>query len=289
MTAAPALLQLTPEQVVCDVRRLPSLPMVVLELLKSIDLDASSMKFLADKISHDQALAATALRLANSSFYGMPSRVGNMQQAISLLGLSTMRSLLVAATITTSFGPETQASLDLATFWRESIGTAVCARHLALRGPAVPGTAFIAGLLHDIGRLVIATCYGPAQSAVVAWQAAHGGAISDAERAIIGTDHAAIGAMLATHWHFPQEIVDAVADHHHAQSDFSRVIWLADLLSHALALEEAGPSPPEHALAPGCEPDLMLREQFGLDDRDMARLVEQVVAEHAGICQVLVQ
>lgn len=293
MMVAPTSLQLTPEQIVRDVRRLPSLPMVVLELLRSIDLDASSMKFLANKISHDQALAATALRLANSSFYGMPAQVGDMQQAISLLGLSTVRSLVVAASITTSFAPASGAGLDLAAFWRESIGTAVCAKYLAPLSHAAPNTAFIAGLLHDIGRLVIATCYAPAQIAVTAWQAEHGGAISDAERAITGTDHAAIGAALTAHWHFPQEIVDAVADHHGGQSALSRVVWLADLLSHALALEGTDRRPgntkpdPDSALDLDLDPGLC--EQIGLDNRGLARLVGKILAEHAGICQVLVQ
>jgi putative nucleotidyltransferase with HDIG domain len=275
-------MQLSASQVSLAVRGLPSLPGIVLELLQTIDLHDTTMQFVANKISHDQALTATVLRLANSSFYGRPSRVSNIQQAIVMLGLGTTRSLVVAAAMTASFHPGSTVGFAFATFWRHAIGTAVSARGLAPGLRVSPDTAFIAGLLHDIGQLAMATCFPAECAAIQAWREREGCAMRDAEHAITGVDHAAVGAALAAHWRFPLEIQEAVGGHHDVHAGLPLVIQLADQLAHALELGTEG------AVEAGTIDDVV-RLQTGLAPDRFEKVVGRIKAEHASICQTLLQ
>ena len=138
---------------------LPSLPAVVMELLGSIDQEDVDISVLAKKVSHDQALTAKTLRLANSSAYGLQVKVTTIQQAITFLGFQTTRNLIIAAAVTGCF-PEGQcAGFDDKAFWRHSIATAACAKVLARRMRFNQDYAFTAGLLHDIGRLVLVSSF----------------------------------------------------------------------------------------------------------------------------------
>ena len=138
---------------------LPSLPAVVMELLTCIDQDDVDISVLAKKVSHDQALTAKTLRLANSSTYGLQVKVTTIQQAITFLGFQTTRNLITAAAVTGCFAQGLCKGFDDKAFWRHSIATAVCARVLARRMRFNQDYAFTAGLLHDIGRLVLVTMY----------------------------------------------------------------------------------------------------------------------------------
>lgn len=230
-------------EIIARVHDLPSLPAVVLELLASMEQDDIDAAALAAKITLDQALTAKTLRLANSSFYGMPSQVMTMQQAITVLGIHSIRTLVTACSITASFAPGPGMAFDFESFWRHSIATAVCARALAPRVKLSPDTAFTAGLLHDLGTLVLATRF-PAEHAVSeAERRLRDCDCSTAEQAVFGTDHAAIGSALAAHWKFPQQIQAAVASHHDhaapvagARITLATVIQVANVLAHALDL-----------------------------------------------------
>ena len=147
---------LTPEMLMSTVRELPALPAVVLELIDLLGREGVAAEQLVAKISHDQALTAKTLRLANSSFYGMPRKVSRVSDAISVLGLRTVRTVVTAAAVTGSFAPPRCEGFDFVAFWRHAIGTAVCARLLATGMKVDPEAAFTAGLLHDLGHLVLA-------------------------------------------------------------------------------------------------------------------------------------
>ena len=136
--------------VVSTLRDLPALPAIVAELLGSLDRDDAGTKLLAEKLSHDQALTAKTLRLANSSFYGMQNKVTTIQQAIAILGFNSVRTLVVAASITGCFPMDGSGAFDFKAFWRHSVGTALCAKGLARHMSVNPDQAFMVGLLHDI-------------------------------------------------------------------------------------------------------------------------------------------
>ena len=165
--AAPVLARIAATDVARNIRDLPALPAVVLELIRTFDDPGADIPTLARMISYDQALAARTLRAANSSFYGLEAKVKTISQAIMVLGFDTVRSLVAAGAVMHAL-PGTSACLEPAQFWRHSMATALCARNIARRTRLNPEYAFLAGLLHDIGRLVLATRFAQPYAEAIA-------------------------------------------------------------------------------------------------------------------------
>lgn len=231
--------RITIEQLTGNIQDLPSLPAVVMELLGSIEQDDVDISVLAKKVSYDQALTAKTLRLANSSVYGLQVKVTTIQQAITYLGFQKTRNLITAAAVTGCF-PSGGSRFDDKAFWRHSIATAACARALGRRMRFNPDIAFTAGLLHDIGRLVLVTAYPHAYDEVLAWRRTHHAEWRDAERAVLGVDHVDAGMALAGHWNFSGTMCQAIAFHHAPDTPgagfLATIVHVADAIVHALDL-----------------------------------------------------
>lgn len=231
---------LSTDDIVARLQDLPSLPAVVMELLTSIDQEDVDISVLAKKVSHDQALTAKTLRLANSSAFGLQVKVTTIQQAITFLGFQTTRNLITAAAVTGCFAAGQCAGFNDKAFWRHSIATAACARVLARRMRFNQDYAFTAGLLHDIGRLVLVTTYPQRYSEALAWRSEHDCELIEAERAVLGVDHVAAGAALAEHWNFSDTMRLAIAWHHEPQQAgagfLATIIHVANAIAHALDL-----------------------------------------------------
>ncbi|MEC5163673.1 putative nucleotidyltransferase with HDIG domain [Janthinobacterium sp. CG_S6] len=228
------------EDIVKRIQDLPSLPVVVMELLSTMQEEDVDVHLLAGKITLDQSLTAKTLRLANSSFYGMQSKVTSIQQAIAVLGFHSIRTLVTACSVTGAIAPLPGSRFDFPGFWRHSVATAVAAKALAPRLRQNAETAFTAGLLHDLGTLVLATRFPAQYEEALAWRRAHDCGTAEAERAVFGLDHAVVGGALAAHWKFPAAIQGAVASHHELlEQDVASLplaIHVADILAHALDL-----------------------------------------------------
>jgi putative nucleotidyltransferase with HDIG domain len=228
------------DEVIKRIHDLPSLPAVVIELLSSMEQDDIDTHALAGKIALDQALSAKTLRLANSPFYGMPSQVNTIQQAISVLGFHSIRTLVTACAVTGGFAQAPGTDFDFGAFWRHAIGTAACARVLARHLRVNAEAAFTAGLLHDLGTMVLVTRFPAEYRAVEDYRKQHDCATSAAQQAVFGLDHAMIGSALAAYWKFPQTIQQAVAQHHQAPPGgaptLARAVYLGNVLAHALDL-----------------------------------------------------
>jgi putative nucleotidyltransferase with HDIG domain len=228
------------DEVVARLQDLPSLPAVVMELLTSIDQQDIDISVLARKVSHDQALTAKTLRLANSSTYGLQVKVTTIQQAITFLGFQSTRNLITAAAVTGCFAGGGCAGFNDKAFWRHSIATAACARVLARRMRFNQDYAFTAGLLHDIGRLVLVSSFPERYAEVIAWRAAHDCELLVAERTMLGTDHLAAGVALAEHWNFSDTMKLAIAHHHGPEAPgagfLATIIHVANAIVHALDL-----------------------------------------------------
>jgi putative nucleotidyltransferase with HDIG domain len=219
---------------------LPSLPAVVMELLNSIDSADADIAVLAKKVAQDQALTAKTLRLTNSPLYGLQVKVTTIQQAITYLGFQTTRNLITAAALTGCFPEHRCAGFSHAAFWRHSIATATCARVLARHLRFNQDYAFTAGLLHDIGRLALVTCFPDQYAKVADWRAAHDGQWLEAERAVLGIDHVDAGLALAGHWHFSDTMRIAIGHHHTPEAAgagfLATIVHVADVIAHALDL-----------------------------------------------------
>ena len=272
------------DSVVKQIQHLPSLPAVVVELLSSMQEDDIDTHALAAKITLDQSLTAKTLRLANSSFYGMSAKVTSIGQAISVLGFHSIRTLVTACSVTASFAPGPGMRFDFPGFWRHSVGTAVCARLLAPRLGQNPETAFTAGLLHDLGTLVLATRFPADYQAVEDWRRRHDCAAGAAELAVFGFDHAMVGSALAARWKFPQKIQQAVAAHHDgadASPSLALTVYLANVLAHALDLagQEDDQVPPLAAPAWAA---------LALDEAAASTLFAEAEQQFHDMCQILV-
>jgi putative nucleotidyltransferase with HDIG domain len=235
----PAFRPIAREELLAALRDLPPLPSVVLELITSLGRDELGASEFAAKISRDQALAAKALRLANSSFYGRGRQVRSVTEAITVLGLRTVRCVVTAAGMAGSF--RRQSAFDHDTFWRHSIGSALCAQALAGElGRDDGDLAFTVGLLHDIGRLALASAFAPAYAEVEQWRRDKDCPGDVAERAVLGIDHAEVGGLMARQWNFAPVIVDAIHYHHAppavAEVTLTGIAHVADAIAHALGL-----------------------------------------------------
>lgn len=231
------------------VRELPALPQALATVRGLMQDDDVTFDQLAAAISHEPSLAADLLRLANSSLYGLAGRVHSVRDAIGVLGLRNLSMLLTAAAIRTSLKTDPSLGFDTLAHWRHGVASGLCAFHLAIETGAARDAAFTAGLLHDLGRLALACIAPEAASAVHALSTRDDLPLLEAERRCLGTDHAAFGAMVAVHWHFGADIVEAIRHHHEpalqaaAADEHCRrspalvdLVHVADAMVHALDL-----------------------------------------------------
>lgn len=216
---------------------LPSSPSVVSAVIgMTTDLNTDLAK-LGEVLSADQALTAKVLRLSNSSFYGRLKTVGTINEAIMILGFYTLRSLVIASS-TRSLYQQKDPTKYLPTLWVHSLGTAVAARLLGrkLRHPQLE-EAFICGILHDIGKLVL-TQKLSGEYALVRQSIEVGEDWCPHEKEQFGFTHVDVGVVLLEKWNFPRALVEAVGMHHTDPSPIpdrpptlAQLIWLANPVS----------------------------------------------------------
>lgn len=272
------------DEVLKKIHALPSLQTVVVELLASISQDEANIGALALKIEQDQALTAKTLRLANSSFYGMQRQIATIEEAIATLGFRTVRSVVTAAALTGFFADSKQTAFEITPFWCHAIATAVGARELAPYLQLNPEHAYTTGLLHDIGRLVLATQYPSHYGAAMAYCTQHDCSLLTAERTVLGLDHAVVGHALTQHWKFPEVIQQALATHHspltEAPTSMQLVVIAADAIAHALDLsKEQNDAVP--VLPAG------LWEQLAIADSDLLQVFAKVETQFARASLIL--
>lgn len=232
--------RLTLDQVKAAVQDLPALPTVVLKVLQTFAQKNPDVDMLVREIARDQALATRVLRLANSPFYGLQSKVGSLQDAITVLGFRNVRSAVAGIAVMRCFVQTPCAGFDLNVFQSHGTAAALATRALARQAQLSEELAFSAGLVHDIGVLALLTAFPENMAAVLAYSAQHDCALRDAERDVLGLDHASVGDALLRHWHFPEEICRAVLGHHDSSAigGLADVVHVADVLVHGLAAAE---------------------------------------------------
>ena len=279
-------LHIAPETLRQRVRELPAMPEAVRRVQATLQDEDARTEDCAVHIARDQALAAKTLRLANSAFYGVPGRVSSIQDAVQVLGLRTLSTLLQAAALTSGFGGSVSKAFQAGAFWRNSIGTAICARALASELRLDPNVAFTAGLLHDIGRLALATHFPEQFNAALALQQRDKLAPLQAERQVMGTDHAQVGALVAAHWNYPADIAQAIAQHHVPEPrrapgvTLIDAVHVADAIAHAVAVS----TKKDDKLPPLAPPAW---ERLGLGSEQYLVVVEQTKAGVESLCQAL--
>lgn len=270
--------KLTIEQVIKGVQQVPSLSAVVLEVLASFDREDIEIADLVQKLGQDQGLTARVLRVANSPFYGISSKVGSVGEAVVVLGFHNVRSLVAAAGIINQFPVSEGKGLDRLALWQHGIGTAVCAQVLAKALGRDQALAFTAGLLHDIGRLVLDAYFHEDFKAAMVHCTAEDSTLLDAELAVLGMEHAQVGFELARRWKFPVSIQQAIRDHHQPereQAALTDLVHTANVLCHALDIGNAG-----YEMVPPLSSSAWTR--LGLDWEKMPAQMAEIEQLYAG-------
>lgn len=200
---------------------LPTLPQVVTTLIELLNNPRSSVRDISTVLGNDPALVAKLLKIVNSSFYGLPNKVSNVPQAITILGYNTIKALAISASVFDLFAGG-NADFPHADFWVHSLGTGTLARRLATalprpaagQGPrANPDTAFVAGLLNGIGKLILDQYAPDTFNAVIHAARVRKTTYLEAERETLADPYAEVGYWLTQKWQMPEDIQSGVHWH----------------------------------------------------------------------------
>lgn len=237
------------DDILKNVERLPTMPKAVTEIIRCLDDDSVEIDTMVKLISSDIGLATRILRLANTPLFSARGGIATIHDAVMLVGFKQIRDMVCIVGIVESFPRNKSQLFDYVNFWRHSIGVAVCARTLANLVRLSPDTAFISGMLHDIGQQALTVAAPDEFRMAMDYRTSHDCQIFEAEQAVLGMDHAQVGAHLVRKWDFPRIICDAIEKHHMPDvtptSIMSDLIHVSEVLSHALELGNNG-----HAIPP---------------------------------------
>lgn len=233
---------------ILSVKELYTLPQTLVEVLRVADDPKTSAYDLSRIILRDAPITARLLKMANSALYGRTGRINTVHQAVVLLGFRSVKSVVLSTAVYDVFGSDQYApKIDLPQFWLHSLECATTAQLFAAKTGYQPQEeAFVAGLLHDIGILVMLKAFGNAYADLLnspdntmTWE--------ESEEANFGIDHAEAGALLLSQWSFPPQLVEVLAHHHDTLNEtvdqklgtLTLLVGLADRIGHH-AIEPAG-------------------------------------------------
>ncbi len=221
-----------------DVRGLPTLPTVFLNVMTMMRNPATPMKDIARTIEADPAITMKILRLINSSFYGLAKTVDSVHQAIVLLGANTIKNVVISVSIFRAVGQDqVDSGFDRTAFWQHSIGVGLIARFLEKRlGIGRSEEGFIAGVIHDIGKIVIDKYLSEELVEIMKLVREQNIEMYDAEQIILEISHCEIGAFLASKWKLPDNLVDAILNHHQIDPESEHAAYASLIqISNAIA------------------------------------------------------
>ncbi len=217
---------------------LPKLPTVTFDLLPVLAQPGSGAREVATVIERDQSTAAKMLRWVNSSFYGLEGKVTSLQRAVTILGLDTVRSVVLEESFSRSMKIDGVPGLDIETVWRHAAAASVAAKFLARKVRGVePDVAATAGLLHDIGMLLMLMTEHRNLANAIEDVKETGRPLIEAEFDYLGFNHQIWGEAFVIAWRLPEEIAEAIGKHHSPLKEpfnpLAVVLWLSDyLVSH---------------------------------------------------------
>ena len=216
----------------------PPMPITVSKVIEVTKNPESSANDLVKAILPDQTMCVAVLKIANSVLYGRQKQVDSLETAVTVLGFNEIRNIILAKAVITTFKPITKAhKQEIDIFWNHAFTCGLAARIIGEHINQPSGQLFIAGLLHDIGKLAMLLMLGEKYD-TSKWLSGFSNAIKlEEEKAIFKTTHDKVGGQLLQHWQFPDSLIAAVYYHHAPRSDqklliHPLVVQLADFLSY---------------------------------------------------------
>ncbi len=226
-------------RIVHDVEQLPPMPTNVVRTLRALENPKTSASGIADLLSLDQSLTASVLRMANSALLGYGAACASVQDAVVRVGFERVRSIVLAAAAAEQLNQRLSGyRLPAEDLWHHALTAASTARYFAsaVRYPNQE-EAYIAGLLHDIGKVVLDRYMREAYDQVVTLMSESELAMWQAEEQVLGMNHGAVGGLMTSNWQFPPPLVNAIRYHHwpsfagQAHQPLAAIIHLADALA----------------------------------------------------------
>lgn len=202
--------------IVSKVKDMPVLPSRVNKIIEITEDPDSTIEDLEREILKDQSLTSKILKLANSAYYGYPRKINTVSQATILLGFQTIKSMALASTVSKMMAAELKGyALEKNDLWTQSQTCAIISRYIAKELHfSSPETAYIAGLLRDIGKTILNYYVEQEYNAIINKVEYEHISFLEAEKEILGFNHAQVGEKIAAKWNFPHELVEAIGLHH---------------------------------------------------------------------------
>jgi len=260
------------EEILAKVEHLPGMPAIVQQILMTVSDPEFELQKVVNLVRLDQGITADVLRICNSPYYGLQTKISSLEQAIAYMGANQIVEIVLSSKVVGHFR-KGQFGYRLAKgeLWQHSMATALMAQKLGerLSYPDLP-TLFTAALLHDLGKLILSEYVGDKFAEIEVLVRDHGMPFVQAERKVLGLDHAILGAAVARKWNLPEPITHAIAFHHNLEparkhKGIARIVALANLLVVHLGIGSGA----QGLAAP--VPAGLLKE-MGLKSRDVDRL-----------------
>ena len=208
--------ELIKTRIISKMKDIKSFPQFVMETMRKLNDPDSNAADVAQSLSRDEGLVLRVLKLANSAAYGQTRSISNISEAIALLGYKSVSNIILAATVYSAMDKGlTGYALDRGELWRHSLMVAYTARYLAkLTGKVSTEDAYVGGLLHDIGKVILNDYVRFGYGIIVKMVEEKHIPFTEAEWEVLGFDHAMIGEILVSRWEMPEAYRIAVAYHH---------------------------------------------------------------------------
>ena len=271
------------KRVVSNIRNLPTPPVVFHQIQKVINDPSVNATQVASILAEDPAMSVKVLKMTNSAFYGLAREIESVRQAVVIIGFEAIKNLVLSASVLDMFKGKNMDQEYQEKFWRHSLSTAVCCRLLArkLRDRAVvdADAAFSAGLLHDVGKMVI-SYYLPDEHALFIAERQKDKQSKDheIEERLFGYHHAQIGGFLAAQWKIPRRLTDAIEFHHHPAMDLGEesiasLVHLANFIAKRTYYDRS-----EQHLIGGLDP--WVTQTMGIQTSDIDAFAESLKDEY---------
>lgn len=261
-----------------------SLPTIHLRLEEAINNPKKSMSDIAKVIREDPGLTARLLRIVNSAFYNFPSKVETISQAVTIVGTQQLSALALATSVMKMFKGIQSNLVSMDSFWRHSIACGLAARVLAtMRRDNNAERFFVAGMLHDIGRLILYTKLTDKSQEILQRAQQKPMLLYEAEREVLGFTHAVVGGLLLQTWKLPTSLEEIVMYHHNPTSATrfpveTAIVHLSDIIVHSMDLGTSG-----ETYIPPLDPAAW--EKLGLHPSVLASVEEQVDRQYQDAMQ----
>lgn len=258
---------------------LPTLPTVASQIVATANSPKTSATDVGALINRDSSLTSKVLKLVNSSFYGFPQQIKSISHAIVILGFNKVKNVVLTASVFDLTKGRAENRLDVRRFWEHALGAAIGSQATARRfnRGLAPDDAFVGGLLHDFGKIILDQFLSEEYNPVLGYAAEHTTTVRTAEKEILGFDHQQVGTWIAEKWKLPPILVTAIRHHHtptlaREEREMAAAVHVGNILTRAFGIGNSG----DNTIGPF---DETVVEQYGINPQFLGQVTGEMADE----------